>query len=212
MTPAVPVPVWLRELATAAADMDVPKAIRPPALGGGRASAVLVLFGDGPSGPDLLFIQRANGLRRHPGQPAFPGGAIEASDPSPQAAALREAREETGVDPAGVEILGVLPELFIARSDFRVIPVIAWWREPCAVEPLDVAEVAAVRRIPVADLAEPATRVMVRGPSGRLGPGFAADGMLIWGFTAALVDRLLALGGWEVAWDRNNVRELGEAG
>jgi hypothetical protein len=51
---------------------------------------------------------------------------------------------------------------------------------------------------------------MVRGPNGRLTPGFATGGMLIWGFTAAVVDRLLAIGGWEVAWDRNNVRELGE--
>jgi 8-oxo-dGTP pyrophosphatase MutT (NUDIX family) len=141
MTTAIPVPGWLRELAKAAEGMDVPRAIRPPSFGG-RASAVLVLFGEGPSGPDLLFIQRAEGLRRHPGQPAFPGGAIEPDDLSPEAAALREAAEETGVDPAGVEILGLLPELFIARSDFRVIPVIGWWREPCAVGPLDTGEVA----------------------------------------------------------------------
>jgi 8-oxo-dGTP pyrophosphatase MutT (NUDIX family) len=211
MTTAIPVPGWLRELAKAAEGMDVPRAIRPPSFGG-RASAVLVLFGAGPSGPDLLFIQRAEGLRRHPGQPAFPGGAIEPDDPTPQAAALREAAEETGVDPDGVDILGVLPELFIARSDFRVIPVIAWWREPCAVEPLDIGEVAAVERIPVADLADPARRVMVRGPNARLTVGFVTSRMLIWGFTATLVDRLLALGGWEVAWDRNNVRELGEGG
>jgi 8-oxo-dGTP pyrophosphatase MutT (NUDIX family) len=209
MTTALPVPGWLRRLAEAAVEMDVPRAIRPPSFGG-RASAVLVLFGEGPSGPDLLFIQRAEGLRRHPGQPAFPGGAIEPDYLSPEAAALREAAEETGVDPAGVDVLGVLPELFIPRSDFRVVPVIAWWREPCAVEPHDLGEVAAVQRIPVADLADPARRVMVRGPNGRLTPGFATGGMLIWGFTAAVVDRLLAIGGWEVAWDRNNVRELGE--
>jgi 8-oxo-dGTP pyrophosphatase MutT (NUDIX family) len=189
--------------------MDVPRAIRPPSFGG-RASAVLVLFGEGPSGPDLLFIQRADGLRRHPGQPAFPGGAVEPDDRGPVGAALREAAEETGVDPAGVDVIGTLPELFIPHSDFRVVPVIAWWREPCAVEPLDLGEVAAVQRIPIADLADPARRVTVRGPSGRLGPGFATDGMLIWGFTAALVDQLLVFGGWEVAWDRNNVRELGE--
>jgi len=206
---AVPVPGWLRELSAAAVGMDVPQAIRPPALGG-RSSAVLVLFGDGPDGPDLLFIQRGDGLRRHPGQPAFPGGAVEPGDASPEAAALREAAEEVGVDPLGVEVLGTLPELFIPRSGFRVLPVLAWWREPCAVEPLDVDEVAAVRRIAVADLADPVRRVMLRGPSGRLGPAFEMGGMLIWGFTAALVDRLLTLGGWELPWDRNNVRELPE--
>jgi 8-oxo-dGTP pyrophosphatase MutT (NUDIX family) len=194
--------------------MGVPHALRPPALGGHasaiRASAILVLFGDGPEGPDLLFIQRGDGLRRHSGQPAFPGGAIEPGDASPEAAALREAAEEVGVDPNGVDVLGVLPELFIERSGFRVLPVLAWWREPCAVEPLDVAEVAAVSRIPVTDLADPRHRVMVRAPSGRLAPAFETGGMLIWGFTAALTDRLLSLGGWELPWDRNNVRELQE--
>jgi 8-oxo-dGTP pyrophosphatase MutT (NUDIX family) len=204
-----PVPGWLRNLAAAAADMDVPAAIRPPALGG-RPSAVLVLFGDGPGGPDLLFIQRSEGLRRHPGQPAFPGGAIEDGDASPEAAALREAAEEVGVVPQGVDVLGSLPELFIARSDFRVTPVLGWWREPCAVEPRDVGEVAAVDRIPVADLADPRRRLMVRMPSGRTAPGFRVGGMLIWGFTAALVDRLLTLGGWELPWDATTVRELSE--
>ena len=136
-------PQWLRDLAAAAAGMDVPEVVRPP-VSGGRRSAVLVLFGDGPEGPDLLFIQRSDGLRRHAGQPAFPGGAIEDSDDGPVAAALREAAEETGLDPAGVDVLGTLPELFVSRSDFRVVPVLAWWREPSAVRPADIGEVAAV--------------------------------------------------------------------
>ena len=101
--------------------MDVPRVVRPPASGG-RHSAVLVLFGAGPDGPDLLYIQRNEGLRRLAGQPAFPGGKIEDSDDGPVAAALREAAEETGLDPAGVDVLATLPELFIARSQFRVIP------------------------------------------------------------------------------------------
>ena len=203
------VPEWLRDLAAAAARMDVPPAIRPPELGG-RPSAVLVLFADGPSGPDLLFIQRSQGLRRHPGQPAFPGGAIEDGDAGPIAAALREAAEETGLDPHGVEVLGALPELFIPRSGFRVTPVLAWWREPCAVGPVDIGEVAAVERIAVAELADPRSRLMVRGPSGRAAPAFRVRSMLIWGFTAALADRLLALAGWELPWDATNVRELSE--
>ena len=53
----------------------------------------------GADGPDLLYIQQNEGLRRHAGQPAFPGGKIEDSDDGPVAAALREAAEETGLDP-----------------------------------------------------------------------------------------------------------------
>jgi 8-oxo-dGTP pyrophosphatase MutT (NUDIX family) len=202
-------PAWLRDLAGIAAAMNVPRAVRPPALGG-RRSAVLILFGDGPDGPDLLFIQRSEGLRRHPGQPAFPGGAIEEDDDGPVGAALREAAEETGLDPSGVEVLGTLPELFIPRSQFRVVPVLAWWRAPSVVRPMDIGEVAAVERIPVASLADPAHRVMLRHPSGLTGPAFRIGSMLIWGFTALLVDRLLTLGGWERPWDAAVIRELPE--
>ena len=203
---ATTAPSWLTDLAAAAAAMDVPRVMRPPALGG-RRSAVLVLFGDGP---DLLFIQRSEGLRRHAGQPAFPGGAIEAGDEGPVGAALREAAEETGLDPAGVEVLGTMPELYITRSGFRVVPVLAWWREPTAVRPVDIGEVAAVERVPVAALADPRCRVTLRHPSGRTGPAFRIGSMLIWGFTALLVDRLLALAGWERPWDVAAVAELPE--
>ncbi|MCW2891598.1 MAG: hydrolase [Actinomycetia bacterium] len=200
-------PAWLRRLAAAASVMDVPRVVRPPASGG-RHSAVLVLFGAGPDGPDLLYIQRNEGLRRHAGQPAFPGGKIEDSDDGPVAAALREAVEETGLDPAGVDVLATLPELFIARSQFRVIPVLAWWRVPCAVRPMDIGEVAAVERISVADLADPANRVMLRFPGGHSGPAFSIGSMLIWGFTGLITDRLLALGGWELPWDDTVIREM----
>lgn len=204
-----PVPGWIRDLAAVASEMEVPRVLRPPAAGG-RQSAVLVLFGEGPYGPDLLYIQRNPGLRRHAGQPAFPGGAIETADGGPVTAAVREAAEETGLHPSGVEVLATLPELYIRRSQFRVIPVLAWWRVPCAVHPADAGEVAAVERIPVAALADPRHRFMLHNPSGRLGPAFGIGTMLIWGFTGLLTDRLLALGGWEIPWDVTAVRELPE--
>ena len=213
------VPGWLRDLASAASKMEINPMAQPPAHGG-RASAVLVLFAAGPQtgpetgpqtapvNPDLLFIQRSADLRLHAGQPAFPGGAIDAADDGPVAAALREAAEEVGLDPDGVDVVGTLPELYIPRTGFRVVPVLAWWREPCAVAPVDAAEVAAVERVSVSELADPATRVMVKGPSGYLGPAFRVKGMLIWGFTAVLVDRLLALAGWERPWDTTKVIDL----
>jgi 8-oxo-dGTP pyrophosphatase MutT (NUDIX family) len=201
------VPDWLARLATAAVQMPVPEGLRPPAAVG-RPAAILILFGAGADGPDLLLVQRAAELRKHAGQPAFPGGAIDDSDGGPVQAALREAAEETGIDPAGVEVLAVLPELYIPRSDFRVTPVLGWWRSPVPVAPGDPAEVAAVIRVPVADLARPANRMLVRYPTGQGGFAFRAAGLIIWGFTALLLDRLLALGGWEQPWDASRVTTL----
>ena len=172
---------------------------------------MLILFAAGANGPDdpeLLFIQRSASLRRHAGQPAFPGGVIDAADAGPVAAALREAAEEVGVDPDGVQVLGTLPELFIPPTGFQVVPVLAWWRRPCAVAPADPGEVAAVERISVSELADPAARLMMHRPSGIILPAFRVRGMLVWGMTAALVDRLLALAGWEREWDATTVVDL----
>jgi 8-oxo-dGTP pyrophosphatase MutT (NUDIX family) len=201
------VPGWLTRLAASAAGMVVPRQMRPPP-GGGRPSAVLILFGDGPRGPDVLLVQRSPWLRRHAGQPAFPGGAIDESDGGPVPAALREAAEEALVDPAGVQVLTVLPELFIARSGFSVTPVLAWWRDPAPVAPGDPMEISSVTRVPVSDLANPANRLTVRYPSGQAGPAFQVGGMLVWGFTAMVVDRLLAIGGWEQPWDAATLHDL----
>jgi 8-oxo-dGTP pyrophosphatase MutT (NUDIX family) len=201
------VPGWLVGLARSAARMSVPAPLRAPA-GGGRQSAVLILFGDGPGGPDLLLVQRSPWLRRHAGQPAFPGGAVDKSDAGPVSAALREAAEEAQVDPSGVQVLAILPELFISRSGFSVTPVLAWWRRPGPVGPGDPMEVTAVARIRVAEFADPANRITIRYPSGTVGPAFRAGGMLVWGFTGMLVDRLLALSGWELPWDSGRVEDL----
>ena len=124
-------PQWLRDLAAAAAGMDVPGECGRPASGG-RRSAVLVLFGAGPHGPDLLYIQRNEGLRRHAGQPAFPGGAIEDSDdvagwPPPSA---RRPRRRDSTRQAWT-CSGPSPSCSSAVGDFRVVPVLAWWRERC---------------------------------------------------------------------------------
>ncbi len=208
---AGPVPAWLAELADVSARMTVPAELQPPP-GGGRRSAILILFGVTEDGvPDLLLVQRSRSLRRHAGQPAFPGGVIDDGDDGPVGAALREAAEETGVVPGGVDIVGVLPDLYISRTGFQVSPVLAWWREPGPVAPGDPAEVAAVARVKVSELADPANRLMIRYPSGLAGQAFRASTMLIWGFTAYLIGALLGLGGWELPWDTGRVVDLAES-
>src|SRR5262249_51445377 len=134
-------PSWLEPLGAAA------RAARPdqltrylPPTGDGRPAAVLMLFGEGPDGPDVLLIERAPDLRSHAGQPAFPGGATDPGDASPADTALREATEEVGLDPSGVEIVAILPRIFLPPSGFVVTPVLAWWREPAPVAPVDPGE------------------------------------------------------------------------
>ena len=179
-----------------------------PPEDGGRTSAVLVLLGEGAAGPDLLLIQRAADMRSHPGQPAFPGGAVDPGDAGPISAALREAQEETGLDPVGVEVFATLPDLWLPPSGFVVTPVLGWWRTPSPVYAAAPAEVAAVHRVPVAELTDPGNRLVVTHPSGYVGPAFKVRGMLVWGFTAGLLDRLLAISGWEVPWDRDRTEPL----
>ncbi|WP_460303093.1 NUDIX hydrolase [Actinocorallia aurea] len=173
-----------------------------------RPAAVLILFGEGPDGPDVLLLERAATLKKHAGQPAFPGGSVDPEDGGPVAAALREAQEETGVDPAGVEVLATLPELYLSRSDFRVTPVAGWWHTPCAVSPGHPGEVASVTRVPLAELADPANRIALRAPGGFVGPAFKVRDMLVWGFTAGLLTNVLDAGGWAVPWDETRVEDL----
>ncbi|MEV0677278.1 CoA pyrophosphatase [Actinosynnema sp. NPDC050436] len=194
--------------ATAEVDARAFSRLSPPPGGAARAAAVLMLFGEGPDGPDVLLLRRADTLGSHPGQVAFPGGAADPTDDGPVDTALREAFEETGVLRSGVRPVARLPELYVPVSDFVVTPVLAHWDEPSPVAPVDFNETAAVARVPVAHLADPANRFRVAHSSGYTGPAFSAPGMLVWGFTAGLVDGLLALGGWERPWDRTDVRDL----
>ncbi|MEU1667382.1 CoA pyrophosphatase [Streptomyces sparsogenes] len=202
-------PEWLTPVARAARTMEPRQLSRflPPSRGG-RPSAVLVLFGEGERGPELLLLERAGSLRSHAGQPSFPGGALDPEDGDPEGAgpvraALREAEEETGLDPAGVQVFAVLPRLYIPVSGFVVTPVLGWWREPSPIRPVDPAETARVFTVPVADLTNPAHRATTVHPSGHTGPSFLVEGALVWGFTAGVIDRILHYAGWERPWNRD---------
>jgi 8-oxo-dGTP pyrophosphatase MutT (NUDIX family) len=183
----------------------------PPSGEPVRRSAVLMLFGRADSGgEDVLLTERAMSLRAHPGQVSFPGGSVDPGDAGPVAAALREAQEEVGVDPAGVDVVLTLPELYLAPSSNVVTPVLAWWTAPAPVAPVDAAEVAAVARVPVADLLDPAQRFTATHPAGYRGPAFDAGGMFVWGFTALLLSTLFELAGIATEWDPALEREIPE--
>ena len=200
-------PDWVGPLATALREHDEPwvDVLRPAQ--GARASAVLALFGEGPDGPEVLLVERAHTMRSHPGQIAFPGGAVDPEDVDLADTALREAYEECGVVRDGVEVLGTLPAAHVVVSGFDVTAVVAWWRVPHAVEPVDPREVAAVLRVPVADLVDPANRVTARHPTGFRGPAFTVADHLVWGLTAHLLAAVLDLAGWTTRWD--DTREVG---
>jgi 8-oxo-dGTP pyrophosphatase MutT (NUDIX family) len=204
-------PDWLQPVADLAARITPEELAWPvPPNDSDRESAILLLFGEGEHGPDLLLIERSHSMRSYAGQPAFPGGAVDPTDDGAVAAALREAEEETGLDPSGVEVFGQLPVIHILPSRYAVTPVLGWWRKPSPVSVVDPAEVASVHRVPLADLTDPANRFRVRHRSGYVGPAFGVAGLVVWGFTGGLIDRLFTLLGWNRPWDHSIVRDLPE--
>lgn len=207
-------PGTLRPLVAATRDLhaaDLTRLVPPEGAQGLRHAAVLILFGESASGPDVLLLRRSDTLGSHPGQVAFPGGGAECGDDDLVHTALREAEEEVGVAPGGVRPLALLPGLYVPVSGFVVTGVIAHWEAPCEVEPVDPAETAAVARLPLSHLTDPRNRVTVAVRDRYSSPAFLAPGMLIWGFTAGVLTGLLRVGGWERPWDRDRVLSLDEA-
>lgn len=203
--PPYPIPLWLRDIEAQATDR-MPR-FAAGAGTGGRQSAVLMLFGPrAQGGEDIVLTQRAETLRKHPGQVSFPGGGVDPGDASLRDTALREAGEEIGLRGDGVHVVGHLPSLPLSVTGFEVTPVVAWWEAPSPVVARE-AEVARVARIPVAELIDPANRFTAIAPGRKFtAPAFEVDGFYIWGFTAILLDETLKLTGQSVPWDESDER------
>jgi 8-oxo-dGTP pyrophosphatase MutT (NUDIX family) len=230
-------PAWLRPLVDNAADLPqayrrrVPKSVLAAITAAGatatltgtkRDAAVLVLFSGAPDAPagalppdaDLLVTVRASALRHHAGQAAFPGGASDPGDDGPIGTALREANEETGIDPSRLHILAVLDRMFIPPSGFHVVPVLAYSPDPGPVRAVDPGETAIVARVPVRAFVNPENRLMVyrkENTSRFAGPAFLLNQMLVWGFTAQVISAMLDVAGWAKPWNTDVVEELDAA-
>ncbi|MGD9571710.1 MAG: CoA pyrophosphatase [Thermoleophilia bacterium] len=151
--PPPPPPLALPGLAGLADALERALARRTPRAepGPGRRAAVLAVLYEQDGAPHLLLTKRADDLPSHPGQISLPGGVIEADDPSPRDAALRETEEEVGIPRAALRVIGELDDVHTMASNFIIRPFVAVLAAPMAAVPSD-REVARILHVPVADL------------------------------------------------------------
>jgi 8-oxo-dGTP pyrophosphatase MutT (NUDIX family) len=151
-------------------------------------AAVLVPLVDRPAGMTVLLTQRASQMARHAAQIAFPGGRVEETDADLASAALREAQEEIGLEPARVQVFGYLPD-HVVISGFRVTPVLGLVTPPFSLE-LNPHEVAGVFEVPldhVLDSANHEARLRKVGDEELLLYDIPWQGQSIWGATAGML-------------------------
>jgi 8-oxo-dGTP pyrophosphatase MutT (NUDIX family) len=157
-------------------------------------AAVLVPLIDRPEGLTVLLTQRASQLAKHAAQIAFPGGRLDDSDPDVASAALREAREEIGLDPACVNVFGYLPDHLVI-SGYRVTPVLSLVSPPLALT-LNPAEVADVFEMPMShvfDRANHKARLRRVGDEDMLLYDIPWQQQNIWGATAGMLLTLVRM-------------------
>ncbi len=183
---------------------------------GYRPAAVLALFaqrhGNGvltrvdslpadPSGLDIFLVQRSPDLSHHPGQIALPGGGIDPGE-TPEAAAVRETEEETGVSPACIEVIGSMGQLAVPVSGNLVTPVLGWSNRVERSNEWDYAEVLRPLQVPVADLLNPDNRATVNLANFR-SAGFSLPTGWVWGFTGNLLAYIFDELQWTIPWDQD---------
>ncbi len=157
-------------------------------------AAVLIPLLLKEEGLSVLLTQRTNHLRDHAGQISFPGGRMDPEDQSPNDTALRESKEEIGLDPERVEIIGHLPQ-YLTVSGYSVTPVVGLVQAQ-AEYVLDEFEVADVFEVPLSFLLDPANhqvRLWQSEQGGRRFYSMPYEKRFIWGATAGMLRNLYHL-------------------
>jgi 8-oxo-dGTP pyrophosphatase MutT (NUDIX family) len=162
-----------------------------------RTAAGLLLVFPRNERPHIVLTVRTHFLERHGGQVSLPGGAVDAGE-THEEAALREAHEEIGLEPAAVSVVGALTPLDIPVSGFRLHPIVA----AAGARPrLSAAagEVARILEVAVEDLmtaGRVVRRTVVREGQQFERPAFVTEGVEVWGATAMVLAEFLAVLGW----------------
>jgi 8-oxo-dGTP pyrophosphatase MutT (NUDIX family) len=176
--------------------LTVPAAALLEAEVSARAAAVLAPIYAVDGRPYLLFTRRSADLPKHRGEISFPGGARDPADVSLTMTALREAKEEIGLDPMRVEILGVLPPIYVSVSNFMITPQVGWLSEGLPMLTVNAAEVAELIHAPLAALADPTiyhAEVWHHLGTAHRVHFFDFSPYLIWGATGRMLYNLLSL-------------------
>lgn len=163
-----------------------------PAFEGARESAVLIALADGPRGPEVLLTRRSWEMRTHRGEVSFPGGRVDPGETAVEAA-LREAHEEVGLDPARVSVHGELEHLNTVVSRSYIVPKVATVPETLVLQP-ETAEVDRVMWVPLAEFTRPNTyrsEMWGFGGTHRQLHFFELDDETVWGATAHMLVDLL---------------------
>ena len=190
--PPVPSPVELAGFDTS----FLPEAMRAE-IGGRppRPSAVLAPLYDHGGEAWVVLTRRSADLRSHSGELSFPGGGLDPTDADLRATALREAHEETGLDPATVEIIGELDHLSTITSGSYIVPFVGVIPGRPELVPNE-AEVDAILHVPLAELLQPdifREELWPLGDQARSIVFFDLVGDTLWGATAAMLRQLLGL-------------------
>jgi 8-oxo-dGTP pyrophosphatase MutT (NUDIX family) len=158
-----------------------------------RAAALLLLY-PASSGPAVALTVRSSALARHPGQISLPGGATDPGETLAQAA-LREASEEVGVDPAGVRVLGELTPVHVLVSGFTLHPVVGVTdrRPDFRAAPGEVEQILEVSLHDLRDASRIRQGTRIREGIAVEYPYFDLLGHQVWGATAMVLGEFICL-------------------